>query len=82
MSGGDFQPSFLGMESCDIQGTTFNSIMKCNVDILNKLCANRVLSCGTSMYAGISSGMQKEMKVLAGSTMKVKVITPECKYSV
>jgi actin-related protein len=27
-----FQPSFLGMESCGIHETTFNSIMKCDVD--------------------------------------------------
>merc|ERR1711928_97299 len=28
-----FQPSFLGMESCGIHETTYNSIMKCDVDI-------------------------------------------------
>ncbi|KAK2106969.1 hypothetical protein P7K49_016483 [Saguinus oedipus] len=28
-----FQPSFLGMESCGIHETTFNSIMKCDMDI-------------------------------------------------
>ncbi|KAK2091760.1 hypothetical protein P7K49_031044 [Saguinus oedipus] len=28
-----FQPSFLGMESCGIHETTFNSIMKCDRDI-------------------------------------------------
>merc|ERR1712002_194858 len=27
-----FQPSFLGMESAGIHETTFNSIMKCDVD--------------------------------------------------
>merc|ERR1711935_1309573 len=26
-----FQPSFLGMESCGIHETTYNSIMKCDV---------------------------------------------------
>ena len=28
-----FQPSFLDMESCGIHETTYNSIMKCDVDI-------------------------------------------------
>merc|ERR1712029_503491 len=28
-----FQPSFLGMESCGVHETTYNSIMKCDVDI-------------------------------------------------
>ncbi|KAL4839187.1 hypothetical protein H8958_014638 [Nasalis larvatus] len=28
-----FQPSFLGMQSCGIHDPTFNSIMKCDVDV-------------------------------------------------
>merc|ERR1712080_141772 len=28
-----FQPSFLGMESCGVHETVYNSIMKCDVDI-------------------------------------------------
>ena len=39
-----FQPSFLGMESCGIHETTYNSIMKCDVDIRKDLYANTVLS--------------------------------------
>merc|ERR1712012_1137054 len=39
-----FQPSFLGMESCGIHETVYNSIMKCDVDIRKDLCANTVLS--------------------------------------
>ncbi|MEQ2227906.1 hypothetical protein ILYODFUR_003221 [Ilyodon furcidens] len=37
-----FQPSFLGMESCGIHETTYNSIMKCDVDIRKDLYANTV----------------------------------------
>ena len=29
-----FQSSFLGMENCSIHETAFNSIMKCDIDIL------------------------------------------------
>merc|ERR1719432_666459 len=32
-----FQPSFLGMESCGIHETVYNSIMKCDVDIRKDL---------------------------------------------
>ncbi|XP_066583538.1 LOW QUALITY PROTEIN: actin, muscle-like [Prorops nasuta] len=39
-----FQPSFLGMESCGIHETVYNSIMKCDVDIRKDLYANTVLS--------------------------------------
>merc|ERR1712080_46539 len=42
-----FQPSFLGMEACGIHETTFNSIMKCDVDIRKDLYANTVMSGGT-----------------------------------
>ena len=41
-----FQPSFLGMESCGLHETTYNSIMKCDVDIRKDLYANTVLSGG------------------------------------
>uniref|UniRef100_A0A671SX00 Actin, cytoplasmic 1 n=2 Tax=Cyprinoidei TaxID=30727 RepID=A0A671SX00_9TELE len=68
-----FQPSFLGMESCGIHETTFNSIMKCDVDIRKDLYANTVLSGGTTMYPGIADRMQKEITSLAPSTMKIKV---------
>uniref|UniRef100_A0A8C3PDI9 Beta-actin n=1 Tax=Chrysemys picta bellii TaxID=8478 RepID=A0A8C3PDI9_CHRPI len=77
------QPSFLGMESCGIHETTFNSIMKCDVDIRKDLYANTVLSGGSTMYPGIADRMQKEITALAPSTMKIKIIAPpERKYSV
>merc|ERR1739849_13918 len=67
-----FQPSFLGMESCGVHETTYNSIMKCDVDIRKDLYANTVMSGGTTMYPG-----------LAPSTIKIKIIAPpERKYSV
>ena len=78
-----FQPSFLGMENAGIHETTYNSIMKCDVDIRKDLYANTVLSGGTTMYPGISDRMQKEITALAPPTMKVKIIAPpERKYSV
>ncbi|KAI6191179.1 Actin, alpha cardiac muscle 1 [Aphelenchoides bicaudatus] len=78
-----FQPSFLGMESAGIHETTYNSIMKCDIDIRKDLYANTVLSGGTTMYPGIADRMQKEITALAPSTMKIKIIAPpERKYSV
>ncbi|XP_044876845.1 beta-actin-like protein 2 [Mauremys mutica] len=78
-----FQPAFLGMESCGIHKTNFNSIMKCDVDIRKDLYANTVLSGGSTMYPGIADRMQKEIASLAPSTMKIKIIAPpERKYSV
>ena len=78
-----FQPSFLGMESCGIHETVYNSIMKCDVDIRKDLYANTVMSGGTTMYPGIADRMQKEITALAPSTIKIKIIAPpERKYSV
>ncbi|KAM0710692.1 hypothetical protein Q7P35_001430 [Cladosporium inversicolor] len=78
-----FQPSVLGLESGGIHVTTFNSIMKCDVDVRKDLYSNIVMSGGTTMYPGISDRMQKEITALAPSSMKVKIIAPpERKYSV
>ncbi|XP_072483841.1 actin, cytoplasmic 2-like [Notamacropus eugenii] len=71
-----FQPSFLGVQSCGIHETTFNSIMKCDVDIRKDVYANTILSGGTTMYHGIVDRMQKEITALAPSTMKIKIIAP------
>jgi actin beta/gamma 1 len=78
-----FQPSFLGMEAAGIHETTYNSIMKCDVDIRKDLYGNVVLSGGSTMFPGIADRMQKELTALAPSTMKIKIIAPpERKYSV
>jgi actin beta/gamma 1 len=78
-----FQPAFIGMESTGIHETTYNSIMKCDVDIRKDLYANTVLSGGTTMFPGIADRMQKEISQLAPPTMKIKIIAPpERKYSV
>lgn len=61
------------MESAGIHETTYNSIMKCDIDIRKDLYANNVLSGGTTMYPGIADRMQKEITALAPSTMKIKV---------
>merc|ERR1712196_87340 len=78
-----FQPAMLGLEAVGIHETTYNSIMKCDVDIRKDLYANTVLSGGTTMYPGIADRMNKEISALAPPTMKVKIIAPpERKYSV
>jgi len=78
-----YQPSLLGMEAVGIHETTYNSIMKCDVDIRKDLYANIVLSGGTTMYPGIEKRMEKEIKALAPPTMKIKIVAPpERKYSV
>jgi len=78
-----FQPSMIGVESAGVAEMTYNSIMKCDVDIRRDLYNNIVLSGGTTMFPNIDSRMTKDIQALAPSSIKVKVIaSPERKYSV
>ncbi|CAI9776736.1 unnamed protein product [Fraxinus pennsylvanica] len=78
-----FQPSMIGMEVAGFHETTYNSIMKCDVDIRKDLYGNVVLSCGSTMFTGIADRMNKEISAFAPRSMKIKVIAPpERKYSV
>ena len=78
-----FNPAIIGMESVGIHETTYNSIMKCDVDIRKDLYSNIVLSGGTTMFPGVADRMSKEITALAPSSMKIKVVAPpERKYSV
>jgi actin-related protein len=78
-----FQPSLIGKEASGIHDCTFQTVMKCDVDIRRDLYANVVLSGGTTMFPGIAERMTKELISLAPATMKIKVVAPpERKYSV
>jgi len=78
-----FKPSLIGKESNGIHTTTYNSIMKCDVDIRKDLYGNIVLSGGTTMFDKIPDRMSKEIIALAPPSMKIKIVAPpERKYSV
>jgi actin-related protein len=78
-----FKPNFIGLESEGIHKVTFQSIMKCDVDIRKDLYGNVVMSGGSTMYQGVAERVQKEIKALAPDSMTIKIIAPpERKYSV
>jgi len=78
-----FDPTVLGMEPGGIHDKTYESIMKCDVDIRSELYANICLSGGTTMFEGLQERMQKEITRLAPTGNKIKVLAPaERKYSV
>ncbi|KAJ6798193.1 actin-like [Iris pallida] len=80
---GLFQPSLIGMEAAGIHEMTYNSIMKCDVDMRKDLYGYIVLSGGSTMFPGIADRMSKEITALAPSSMEIKVVAPpERKYSV
>eukprot|EP00808_Paulinella_micropora_P014031 g67264.t1 len=78
-----FKPNLIGKENDGIHKTTYDSIMKCDVDIRKDLYGNIVMSGGTTMFEGIAERMEKEVVALAPASMKVKIVAPpERKYSV
>jgi actin, other eukaryote len=78
-----FKPELLGNEMAGMHQTTYNSIMKTDIDIRKDLYNNCVMSGGSTMFAGISSRVQKELEALAPASVKIKVVAPpERQYSV
>jgi actin-related protein len=78
-----FRPSMIGREAAGIHESTYNSIMKCDVDVRKDLYANIIMSGGTSMFPGLTDRLHKELVMLAPNTMKIKIVAPpERKYSV
>jgi len=72
-----FQPHLIGKEANGIDRTTYESIMKCDVDVRRQLFSNIVLSGGTTMFTGIKDRMEKELTAIVPSSMSVKVWAPE-----
>ena len=71
-----FKPMLMGRELPGFHEISYNSIMKCDVDIRKDLYSNIVMSGGTTMYPGIPERLSKEVTALAPSTMKIKVVAP------
>merc|ERR1712033_128083 len=78
-----FKPNLIGLESEGLHKLTYDSIMKCDVDIRRNLYENTVLSGGSTMFPNIDVRLNKEITALAPASIKVKVVAPpERKYSV
>merc|ERR1719300_152847 len=60
-----FKPNFIGKESSGIHQLTYDSIMKCDIDIRKDLYKNTVLSGGTTMFPYIEERLLDEMTKLA-----------------
>jgi len=78
-----FKPAMIGRESDGIDKLTYDSIMKCDVDIRRDLFQNMVLSGGSTMFPNIDERLSKEVTAMAPASIRVKVVAPpERKYSV
>jgi actin len=77
-----FQPNIFNKEIEGIHKSTFDSIMKCDVDIKKDLFKNIVLAGGNTMFKKMKERMKKEIQALAPSTMSPEVEAPaDRKYS-
>lgn len=59
-----FQPHLVDVEQPGMAETLFNTIQSAAVDIRSDLYKHIVLSGGSSMYPGLPSRLEKEMKQL------------------
>lgn len=72
-----YKPSLV--DKNDISGiheTTFQSIMRCDVDIRPDLYANIVLSGGNTLFKSMESRLEKEITTLRPGSMKLHVFAP------
>ena len=77
-----FQPSMIGREIVGIHQLIYNSIMKCDIDTRKDLYSNIFLTGAATLFDGFTERIQKEVRNLAPSSMKIKVIAShERRYS-
>lgn len=76
-----FNPSLLGLEETGIDEMVFNSIRKCEMDLVGDLYSNVVLLGGSTMIVGFSERLSKGVINWAPRSARVRVIaSPERKY--
>ncbi|CAI9284396.1 unnamed protein product [Lactuca saligna] len=78
-----FQPNVIGMEATGIHEMTYNSVIKCDIDLRRHLFGHILLSGGSTILPGFADRMTKEITALAPSSIKINVVAPPArKYSV
>jgi actin len=71
-----FKPTLFGMDASGIQEATFDSLMKCDIDVRRDLFYSIVLSGGTTMLSGISYRMTNELRPVVPPNMMYRVMCP------
>lgn len=72
-----FQPRLIGSASDGIHTLIWQSIKRCDLDIRRDLCANIVLSGGSSMFSGIAERINFELRSLIPAHIIVNVSATE-----
>jgi actin-related protein len=72
-----FQPSLLDMECSGMHEMTYDSIMKCDVDLRFQQFNNIILAGGSTLFPGFADRMHKELVALAAPpSMTIRVNSP------
>eukprot|EP00993_Chasmostoma_nieuportense_P001367 NODE_2255_length_1235_cov_40.270758_g2144_i0.p1 GENE.NODE_2255_length_1235_cov_40.270758_g2144_i0~~NODE_2255_length_1235_cov_40.270758_g2144_i0.p1 ORF type:complete len:387 (-),score=96.31 NODE_2255_length_1235_cov_40.270758_g2144_i0:34-1194(-) len=78
-----FNPDLMGVESNGIHKLLNTTIQKCDMDVRRDLYNNCVLSGATTSFRGLPQRLDQELRDLAPTSIKVRVVAPaERKYSV
>jgi actin-related protein len=77
-----FEPSLINRQGPGIHECAHLSVMDCDIDLHRELYTNVILSGGSTMFAGFSERLTRELTRLASSETNVRVIAPaERRYS-
>ena len=71
-----FNPAPYGFDMPAFQEMTYQSIMKCDLDVRKDLYSNIVLSGGSTMFPGTPERLNKELTSLAPEGTKLNVVGP------
>ncbi|CAF1243652.1 unnamed protein product [Rotaria sp. Silwood1] len=69
-----FKPMMIGQQELGIAEMVYNTIMKCDIDVRDRLYRRILLSGGTTVMSGLVNRLHKEMIALAPHVTKIRVI--------
>jgi len=76
-----FKPNLIGSACSGLDQMIYHSIMSCQIDLRQDFFGHIVLSGGNTMFEGIAERLEKELKALAPTSTKIKIIAhPRRKY--
>jgi len=77
-----FQPNLIGNTNPGIGKLLYDSIQKCkDDDIRTKMYGDIVLAGGSTMFTGMTARIERELKILAPSSTRIRVIAPPDRHN-
>lgn len=77
-----FQPGLIDLESPGIHQTTFNAVIKSDMDVRRQLYGNILLAGGTTVFRGFEQRLKQELEKKVAPSVEVRIMAPQGrKYS-